>query len=80
MRVLLIESKPEDIRFLRDVLMEIGEGGHWVNWVKIEVLEASSWSEAWAILESEPLDIVLLDLDFPDPKFELHRHVRRGRR
>ncbi len=66
MRVLLIESKPEDIRFLRDVLMEIGEGGHWVNWVKIEVLEASSWSEAWAILESEPLDIVLLDLDFPD--------------
>jgi PleD family two-component response regulator len=65
MRVLLIESKPEDIRFLRDVLMEIGEGGHWVNWVKIEVLEASSWSEAWAILESEPLDIVLLDLDFP---------------
>jgi two-component system cell cycle response regulator len=66
MRVLLIESNPEDVQFLRDVLMEIGEGGHWDNWVKIEVLEAGSWSEAWAILESEPLDIVLLDLDFPD--------------
>jgi PleD family two-component response regulator len=65
MRVLLIESKPEEVLFLRDVLTEIGEGGHWVNWVKIDVLEASSWSEAWAILESEPLDIVLLDLDFP---------------
>ncbi len=66
MRVLLIESDPEDVLFLRDVLTEIGEAGYFDNWVKIEVLEASSWSEAWAILESEPLDIVLLDLDFPD--------------
>jgi PleD family two-component response regulator len=65
MRVLLIESKPEDVLFLRDVLTEIGEGGYWDNWVNLEVLEASSWSEAWAILKSEPLDIVLLDLDFP---------------
>lgn len=77
MRVLLIESKPEDILFLRDVLTEIGEGGYWNNWVNIEVLVASSWSEASAILASEPLDIVLLDLDLADSQgIETFRRVQ----
>jgi diguanylate cyclase (GGDEF)-like protein len=65
MRVLLIESEQEDVIFLRDVLTEIGEGRYWKNWVSIEVLEAASWSEASAILASEQIDIVLLDLDIP---------------
>lgn len=66
MRVLLIESEPEDVLFLRDVLMEIGEGGYWNNWVNIEILHAGSWDEASAILSNEPVNIVLLDLDLPD--------------
>jgi diguanylate cyclase (GGDEF)-like protein len=65
MRVLLIESEQEDVIFLREVLTEIGEGRYWNNWVSIEVLEAASWSEASAILASEQIDIVLLDLDVP---------------
>ncbi len=66
MRVLLIESVPEDVAFLRDVLTEIGEGRFWNNWVNMEVLEAASWTKASAILSSEPIDIVLLDLDIFD--------------
>src|SRR5579872_6552319 len=66
MRVLLIESEPEDLVFLRDVLTEIGEGRYWNSWVNMEVLEAASWTKASAILASEPVDIVLLDLDILD--------------
>lgn len=66
MRVLLIESEPEEVLFLRDVLMEIGEGRYWSNWVNLDVLDAPSWSEASAILLREPVDIVLLNLDLRD--------------
>jgi PleD family two-component response regulator len=66
MRVLLIESEPEEVLFLRDVLMEIGEGRYWDHWVNIEILHAGSWREAAAILANEPVDIVLLDLDVLD--------------
>jgi PleD family two-component response regulator len=66
MRVLVIESEPGDIVFLRDVLMEIGEGRYWNNWVNMEILEAASWAKASAILSTEPVDIVLLDLDILD--------------
>jgi two-component system, cell cycle response regulator len=69
MRVLLIESEPEDVLFLRDVLMEIGQGLYWSNWVNLEVLDARSWTEASVILSRdayEPIDIVLLDLDLAD--------------
>lgn len=66
MRVLVIESEPEDIVFLRDVLVEIGEGRYWNGWVNIEILEAASWTKASSILSSEPVDIILLDLDIVD--------------
>ncbi len=66
MRVLLIESEPEEVLFLRDVLMEIGEGRYWSNWVNLDVLDAPSWSEASVILSQEPVDIVLLNLDLRD--------------
>src|SRR5579863_2656934 len=66
MRVLLIESEPEDVVFLRDVLTEIGEGRYWNNWVNMEILEATSWTQASSILSSEPVDVILLDLDILD--------------
>jgi PleD family two-component response regulator len=66
MRVLLIESEPEDVLFLRDVLMEIGEGRYWDPWVSIEILDAASWCEAAAILSNEPVDVALLNPDLPD--------------
>jgi diguanylate cyclase (GGDEF)-like protein len=66
MRVLLIESEQEDIIFLQDVLVEIGEGRYGTNWVNLEILHAASWSQAAAILAKEPVDIILLDLDVLD--------------
>lgn len=66
MRVLLVESESEDALFLRDVLAEIEEGRYWSNWVHIEMLHAPTWSDAAAILATEPVDIVLLDLDLAD--------------
>jgi diguanylate cyclase (GGDEF)-like protein len=66
MRVLLIESEPEDALFLRDVLLEIGEGRFFENWVNLEILHAGSWGEASALLLKEPVDLILLDPDLPD--------------
>jgi diguanylate cyclase (GGDEF)-like protein len=66
MRVLLVESEPEDVLFLRDVLLEIGEGRHWHDWVQLEILHAASWAESASILAREPVDLVLLDLDLLD--------------
>jgi PleD family two-component response regulator len=79
MRVLLIESEPEDVVFLRDVLTEIGEGRYWDNWVNVEILEANSWSRASAILASELVDVVLLDLDIADSQgMETFRRAQRA--
>ncbi|HVP00627.1 MAG TPA: response regulator [Bryobacteraceae bacterium] len=68
MRVLLTESDPEDCLFLRDVLLEIGEGRYWNDWVQIEIAHAGSWRESAAILASEQVDLLLLDLDLPDSR------------
>lgn len=79
MRVLLIESEAEDVLFLRDVLTEIGDGGFWSTWVNIEVLHASSWSDASAILSEESLDLILLDLDVLDSQgIETFRRAQRA--
>jgi PleD family two-component response regulator len=79
MRVLLIESEPEDVLFLRDVLLEMGESRFWNTWVNIEILHADSWSNASTLLSSEPLDLVLLDLDISDSQgietFRLAQHA-----
>jgi diguanylate cyclase (GGDEF)-like protein len=65
-RVLLVESEPEDVLFLRDVLAEIESGRHWNNWVHIDTLHASSWTEASMILAGEPVDLILLDPNLSD--------------
>ncbi len=66
MRVLLVESEPEDAVFLRDVLTEIGEGRYGSNWVNTSVLEARSWKEASAVLSKQPVDVILLGVDLAD--------------
>ncbi|HML18546.1 MAG TPA: diguanylate cyclase [Bryobacteraceae bacterium] len=65
-RVLLVESEPQDALFLRDVLVEIESGRYWNKWVHIETLHASSWTEASLILANEPIDLILLDPDLSD--------------
>ena len=66
LRVLLVESVPEDVLFLRDVLVEIEAGRYWNNWVHIETLQAATWDEASAILANEPVDVILLDPNLSD--------------
>jgi PleD family two-component response regulator len=79
MRVLLIESEPEDLLFLRDVLMEIGEGRYGSNWVNLEILHAASWSDAAAMLSDETVDIALLNLDVLDSRgIETFRRAQRA--
>jgi PleD family two-component response regulator len=63
LRVLLIESEPEEMLFLHDVLREI-EDGRWLpEWPRIEPLSAATWHEAEQILSTSPPHAILLDLD-----------------
>jgi len=65
-RVLLVESEPEDVVFLKDVLIEIEAGRYWTEWVHIEILHALAWSDAASILSNESVDVMLLDPDLRD--------------
>jgi PleD family two-component response regulator len=66
LRVLLIESQPEDVLFIQDVLTEIESGRYWNTWVPIEMLHASSMSAALTILERERVGVILLNPDLSD--------------
>jgi len=58
-RILLVEDDPADAELTRSCLWEvIGAGG--------EILHARSLTEAFGILRSPGVDLVLLDLDLPD--------------
>jgi PleD family two-component response regulator len=61
LRILLVESDPAETLLLRDVLNEMEAAPCWSDWVHLETLLASTWSDAAAILATEPVDIVLLD-------------------
>jgi GGDEF domain-containing protein len=63
MRVLLIEAEKNDILFLHEALLEIGEGSYGNNWVNMEVLKAVCWTDAAAILSGQRVDIILLNLN-----------------
>lgn len=63
MRVLLIESEPEELLFLCDVLREI-EDGQWLpEWPRIEPLSAATLSAAVDILSTSSPHAVFLDVD-----------------
>jgi len=63
LRVLLIESEPEELLFLHDVFREI-EDGRWLpEWPRIEPLSAATWQEAERILSTGLPHVILLDLE-----------------
>jgi diguanylate cyclase (GGDEF)-like protein len=75
MRVLLVESEPEEAIFLQDVLKEIEDERHLRPWVHLEIMHAASLEEADAILDSEAVDVVLANPDLPESRgFETLRH------
>ncbi len=66
LRVLVVESEPEEILFLRDVLAELDGGREWSHWTHVETLFADCWAEAASLLETERVDVIVLDLDLDD--------------
>lgn len=50
LRVLLVESEPEEMIFLHDVLREIEESRWLPEWPQLEPLSAATWEEAERIL------------------------------
>lgn len=77
LRVLLVESEPEDVIFLRDVLTEIEDGRYWDTWIHVETTHAATLGEACAMLANDPFDLVLLDPDLSDSQgIETFRRVQ----
>ncbi len=77
LRVLLVESEPEDVIFLTNVLSEIEAGRFWNTWVHVETLHASTWSAACAVLGNEAIDVILLDPEVTDSQgVETFRRVQ----
>ena len=66
LRVLVVESDPEELLFLRDVLTELDGGREWSQWTQVEAAYADSWKEAAALLATARYDVIVLDLDLSD--------------
>ena len=68
LRVLLVESEPEDARFLQEVMCEIEDQHYLPEWTSIDVLHAATWTEAVHIISSEAgaPHILLLDPELAD--------------
>jgi CheY-like chemotaxis protein len=66
LRVLVVESEPEEILFLRDVLTELDGSSEWSTWTHVEALFATSWAEAASLLATEQVDVIVLDLNLSD--------------
>ena len=66
LRVLVVESSPEEVLFLQEVLADLDGSREWTQWTHLETLFATSWAEAEKMLAVERLDVVVLDLDLSD--------------
>jgi PleD family two-component response regulator len=66
LRVLIVESDPEELLFLEEVVIEVEDGRHWNQWLDLETQGASTCAETLAILNRDPVDVVLLNPDLVD--------------
>lgn len=67
-KVLLIEDNPGDARLLQELLTEI-------TFVQFQFQQVDRLSQGISLLQSEPFDVVLLDLSLPDSQ-ELATFIR----
>src|SRR5580692_6810628 len=70
LRVLLVESEPEEMIFLHDALREIEEARWLPEWPQLEPLSAATWEEAERILSGPSCHatfphVILLNPDLP---------------
>lgn len=68
LRVLVVESEPEELLFLRDVLTELDGGREWSNWTQVEAEYADCWKDAAASLAAGRFDVIVLGLDLSDTR------------
>lgn len=68
LRVLVVESNPEHLLFLKDVLEELDGSPHWISWTQVVGVYASTWSEAQKVLTEASADVVLLNPMLDDSK------------
>jgi PleD family two-component response regulator len=68
LRVLVVESEPEEILFLRDVLTELDGGREWSQWTQVEAAYADSWKDAARMLSDGRFDVIVLDLELSDSR------------
>ncbi|MEQ1886262.1 MAG: diguanylate cyclase [Bryobacteraceae bacterium] len=70
LRVLLVNSDPEETLFLQDVLCEIQEGDSWPGYVELDCVHAPTWADAESILAggnpNDAADLILMGLDLED--------------
>jgi PleD family two-component response regulator len=66
LRVLVVESEPEELLFLRDVLTELDGSREWSQWTQVEAEYADSWKDAAALLAASHFDVIVLGLDLRD--------------
>lgn len=66
LNVLVVESRPDELLFLRDVLTELDGSREWSQWTHVEAEYADSWKDAAKLLTQERFDVIVLDLDLED--------------
>jgi CheY-like chemotaxis protein len=66
LRVLVVESEPEELLFLRDVLTELDGSRQWSQWTQVQAAYVDSWKDAAAMLAVQHFDVIVLDLDLSD--------------
>lgn len=77
LRVLAVESDPDDLLFLRDVLDDLACVPGWSAWAQLTAQYASSWAEAERRLREDPPHIVLLNPEMPGaPASEAFRRIQ----
>ncbi len=66
LRVLVVESEPEEMLFLRDVLTELDGSREWSQWTHVEAAYADSWKDAAKQFSEARFDVIVLGLDLSD--------------
>jgi DNA-binding NarL/FixJ family response regulator len=78
LRILAVESNPDDLLFLRDVLEDLDCVPGWSAWAQARAVYASSWAEAEPHLLADPPHVVLLNPEVGDcPGTEAFRRIQR---
>lgn len=67
LRIMVVESKPDDLLFLQEVLGELDGAPEWTTWTHLTVVYASTWAQASQHLSSpESMHVVLLNPNLED--------------